>query len=69
MKEVNEMPENGQFVGVWEFNDHIWCDTYLIEYGVLYVRNSETDDFVDSPYSADWLAQEDNMKYFIYGEE
>jgi hypothetical protein len=33
MRELSEMPEEGQFVVVWEFGGRIWSDTFLVSDG------------------------------------
>ncbi len=36
MKQVPEMPVNGQFVAIWEFRGQIWSDTFKYIDGNLY---------------------------------
>lgn len=50
MREVSEMPEEGQFVAVWEFGGRIWCDTYLVSDDPEYVSTwvNEADDWGDA---------------------
>lgn len=50
MREVSEMPEEGQFVAVWEYNGRIWCDTYLVSDDSKYVSTwtNEADDWGDA---------------------
>lgn len=41
MKQVNKMPESGQFVAVYSYNNKVWSGTYLWD-----------DDFLITEYMA-----------------
>ncbi len=49
LKKVKQMPDKsfkGQFVGMWEFNNKIWSDTFRwIDRGYLEYYSDEDDDF------------------------
>lgn len=45
MNIVDEMPEEGQFVAVWEYNGEIWSDTFSIIDGELMKFSDDRDDF------------------------
>lgn len=43
MKQVDEMPKQGQFVAVWEYNGKMWSETYKWENEILYIYSSSKD--------------------------
>lgn len=45
MNKVNEMPESGQFVMTWKYNDLPWSQTMRWVDGVLFVYNQNSDDW------------------------
>lgn len=62
MKVVLNRPAEGTFVGVWEHNDGVWCDTFRWFDGVLNIYIQEDDEF--RPYSF----STDNIKLFVIKE-
>ena len=45
MKEVQDLPEEGQFVVVWEYNNKIWSGTFKWKNENLFIY---LDGFLDS---------------------
>lgn len=41
MKQVKDMPQEGQFVGVWEYKGNIWSNTYKWIDGILCVSDEK----------------------------
>lgn len=44
MKQVNEMPAEGQFVAVWMFGDAVWSGIFENKDGVLFEYMNDADD-------------------------
>lgn len=64
MKQVNAMPENGQFVVMWVFNNKLWASTFKTEEGILYEYNDEESCFEPSgPYFSGFDFS--NVQYFV----
>jgi hypothetical protein len=66
MREVSEMPEEGQFVAVWEYHGRIWCDTYLVidvDPALVSTWDNQADDWGDAE-PVDVQAFNDNPSKF-----
>lgn len=62
MKQVDEMPKEGQFIAVWEFGGRLWSDTIMIDEdtGSFLVYNSGLD-----AWNEDVWHNPKNAKFFI----
>lgn len=47
MKQVNEMPTEGQFVAMWEYNNKIWSDTFRWVDGSLKISSKDGEDWYE----------------------
>ncbi len=45
MKQVDKIPEEGQFVAIYNANNKIWSDTFFNDGGCILQYSDETDDF------------------------
>ncbi len=68
MKQVSEIPKEGQFVAVWEANGTVWSDTYKVEKGVAYWFNDHTDEFEETSHLKP-PCRGFNEIYFVIEEE
>ena len=64
MKEVNEIPKEGQFVAMWNFRGNIWSGVFRIEDGEIFEFNDNENEFeLSGPY---FLGTDlENVKYFV----
>ena len=46
MKQVKEMPHDGQFVAIWEYNGKLWSSVHKWEDGVLLAYSAGCDEFM-----------------------
>lgn len=55
MKILNDAPEEGNFVAVWEYQGCIWSDSFMFINGSLHIyqKNDEYGEVVD-----DWVPTE-----------
>ena len=68
MKEVQDLPEEGQFVVVWEYNNKIWSDTFKREGEIILNYNGVEDKFEEESGLEDWSWYSDdrsNKKIFV----
>lgn len=65
MREVSEMPDEGQFVAMWEYKGRIWGDTYLVSDDPEFVSawDNGADDWGDAEH-VDVQAFTDNPSKF-----
>ena len=67
MKQVDEMPTEGQFVAVWENAHGVWSGTFKCECGVFY--RYDIDKFSacwnDEVISEQGFTDNDTAKFFI----
>jgi len=45
MKLVKDMPKDGQFVAVWEYQKNVWSGIYRWTDGELYEYSNSDDEF------------------------
>lgn len=67
MKQVNEMPIEGQFVAIWINENGVWSDTLMYEDGVLHVYNNQEDSW-DS-YDTSYLVEGRNHSFTYFVED
>lgn len=62
MKQVDEMPKEGQFVAVWEFGGSLWSDTVMIgeHPESILVYNTDADQWIEDVWH-----DPENAKFFI----
>lgn len=61
MKQLKEMPEQGQFIVTWEEDRKLWSGTYKVENKKLYEYfNGEF-----AWYTSRFFSQQTNMKFFV----
>ena len=66
MRELSEMPEEGQFVAVWEYNGKIWSDTYYWEDDKLLCFSNESEEFEIQDHELDCEAFVSNpAKFYV----
>ena len=68
MREVSEMPDEGQFVAVWEFDGGIWCDTYLVidaDPALVSVWDNDADDWGDAEPVDDQAYGRNPSKFYV----
>lgn len=46
MKMIKEMPKEGQFIVIWEYNNKLWSETYEWENNELYHYDSIEDEYI-----------------------
>lgn len=46
MKQVKEIPQDGQFVAIWKYDGKLWSSTHKREDGVLLAYSGEVDTYV-----------------------
>lgn len=64
MKEVNEIPKEGQFIAIWSFRGNVWSGVFRIEDEKIFEYNDNENEFeLSGPYflGADFK----NIKYFV----
>lgn len=66
MKQIDEIPQHGQFVVIYSNENGIWCDTYRWEGGDLLWYSDEKDEFetVELRDILDQLRDSQNVTYF-----
>lgn len=69
MKQVNEMPIDGQFVVVWENDNGLWSATFMFEEGVLFEYTSSEGDWESC--STHYFKENSNRPtaYYVKGSE
>lgn len=45
MKQVKEMPQEGQFVAIWEHEGGLWSCVYQWQHGELFAYNVHPEDY------------------------
>lgn len=45
MKIRKKMPKKGRFIGVWEWNNKLWCGNFKWKKGILTQYHSEVDAY------------------------
>ena len=71
LKEVSEIPEEGQFVVVWQHNDKIWSCTYKKIGHKLYLYSKHIDNWIRIDYCNTEYWQQNSFRerrVFIYAE-
>lgn len=62
IRKTNEMPTEGQFAALWNFNGGLWCATFKYKHGCLHRYDSNEDgwrpDLAPVPV--------DGAMYFVY---
>lgn len=48
MKLLKDIPQSGQFVQIWNFNNKLWSATLKWSGDILLRYDDETDDFVEN---------------------
>jgi len=66
MRITSDIPKEGQFIVIWEYNLDLWSDTVKYVDGELKIYSAETDEFEDS-YRI-WEAECIKYVYFIVGD-
>lgn len=46
MKQVKKIPQEGQFVAIWEYKGKLWSSTYKWQDGVLLAYSAGCDEFM-----------------------
>lgn len=74
MKEVNEMPKEGQFVAVYSYNGNVWSGTYEWDDDGLITEYCLSDDEfwlvggMGDTFSLPWVCNENTKpKFFVEG--
>ena len=68
IKQVSQMPTEGQFVAVWIYDGAIWSDTLKYVDGVLHCFSDELNDFAEQPLvGIDWYRNV-NADFYVLGE-
>lgn len=62
MKEITEMPTDGQFVAVWLYDGEIWSNTYRFHDGITQRYCQHSYSWVSEFFK--WL-DDYHVKYFI----
>ena len=68
MREVSEIPEEGQFVAMWEYDNRIWCDTYLVidaDQSIVSVWNNAADEWGDVEHIDDQAFTHNPSKFYV----
>lgn len=65
---LREMPEEGQFVAVWSYQDVVWSDTFRWIDGELTQYKEEDDDFHDVEGSHP-LYSADSIQFIVFEED
>lgn len=68
MRELVEMPEEGQFVAVWEYQGRIWCDTFLVidaDPALVSVWVNDADDWGDAEPTNDQAFAYNPSKFYV----
>ena len=65
MKQVDEMPTSGQFVGVWQFDGEVLSD--VVRWHCGYLISSTMDDKIQQETIDDFMSDDKitDIKYFI----
>lgn len=65
MKQVNEMPTEGQFVAVYKFNDNVWSGVYKYEHGELYEYDTMGDSWEKTDIYFTGSSAFSELKFFV----
>lgn len=67
VKRVNKMPETGQFVSVWIYDERIWSRTYKWLDGTLLSYNPWADEWEEDMLT--FLPDDYIIKYYVTEEK
>ena len=61
MKTLHDIPESGQFVLVWEYNNKIWSGVFIKDGNTTqrYENTDDSDEFKDDDTFSDWTKSSD----------
>lgn len=61
MKQLKEMPEEGQFVAVWNFGGELWASSFKVEDDVVYEYGAGEDEWFQTAF----FEHQTNLTFFV----